>query len=81
MDKFKEFKLEGEYQLNRNIKILRFDRGGEYTSGLFKEFCISYGIIRQITLPYTPQQNGVTRQRHRVLLDMVRLVGLILHCL
>ncbi|KAG9458307.1 hypothetical protein H6P81_002815 [Aristolochia fimbriata] len=72
LDKFKEFKVEVENQLGRTIKILKSDRGGEYTSDLFDEFCKANGICHQFTLPYTPQQNGVAERRNRTLLEMVR---------
>lgn len=32
------------------------------------------GICRQLTIPYTPPQNGVAERRNRTLLDMVRLM-------
>ncbi|GJV86879.1 retrotransposon protein, putative, ty1-copia subclass [Tanacetum coccineum] len=32
----------------------------------------SYGIVSQLTLPYTPQHNGVFERRNQTLLDMVR---------
>ena len=37
-DRFKEFKAEAEKQLDRNIKSLRSDRGGEYLSREFIEY-------------------------------------------
>ena len=39
---------------------------------MFKEFCEEKGIQRQLTIPRTPQQNGVAERRNRTLLDMVR---------
>jgi transposase InsO family protein len=54
-NKFKEFKALIENLSERKIKILRLDNGGEYTS---KEF-VSVGIKRELTTPYSPQQNGV----------------------
>ncbi|GJX23874.1 retrotransposon protein, putative, ty1-copia subclass [Tanacetum coccineum] len=32
----------------------------------------AYGIVQQLTPPYTPQHNGVSERRNRTLLDMVR---------
>jgi transposase InsO family protein len=43
----------------RNIKILRSDNGGEYTSKEFVNFCKDVWIKRELTTPYNPQQNGV----------------------
>ena len=34
--------------------------------------CEEKGILRQLTIPYTPQQNGVAERRNRTLLEMVR---------
>ncbi|KAD4180303.1 hypothetical protein E3N88_28894 [Mikania micrantha] len=35
------------------------DRGGEFTSFEFNEFCKKEGVERQLTAPYSPQRNGV----------------------
>ena len=57
---FLSYKTEVENQLNRKIKRLRSDRGGEYI--LFNEFCEKEGIIHEVTLPYSPKSNGVASQ-------------------
>ncbi|KAJ9538124.1 hypothetical protein OSB04_030857 [Centaurea solstitialis] len=69
---FKTFQNEVENQLNRKIKTLRSDRGGEYLSQEFQDHLRSCGIIAQLTPPRTPQHNGVAERRNRTLLDMVR---------
>ena len=38
-EKFKFYKVEVENQLDKRIKILRSDRGGEYTSYSLNSFC------------------------------------------
>ena len=70
--KFQEYKKEVENQLGRNIKILRSDCGGEYMSDPFSDFLKENGIIHQLTMSYTPQQNGVAERCNTTLLDMVR---------
>ena len=72
LDCFKRFLAEVENQKGRTIKVLRTDRGREYLSDQFKQLCEEKGIVRQLTIPYTPQQNGVAERRNRTLLDMVR---------
>ena len=52
--------------------MLRTDRGCEYLSDEFKQLCDDKGIDRQLTIPGTPQQNGVAERRNRTLLEMVR---------
>ncbi|GJT27798.1 retrovirus-related pol polyprotein from transposon TNT 1-94 [Tanacetum coccineum] len=49
----------------------RYGRVGEYIRE-FKDYLKACGIIQQLTPPYTPQHNGVSKRRHRTLLDMVR---------
>src|SRR5664279_5191168 len=72
LEKFKEFQSEVENQLGKKIKLLRFDRGGEYMSQEFDSHLKSCGIVSQLTPPGTPQRNGVSERRNRTLLDMVR---------
>ncbi|KAJ9535780.1 hypothetical protein OSB04_un001068 [Centaurea solstitialis] len=71
-EKFKEFHSEVQNQLDRKIKFLRSDRGGEYLSLEFDSHLRECGIVSQLTPPYTPQMNGVSERRNRTLLDMVR---------
>ncbi|KAM2263585.1 hypothetical protein ACFXTI_039852 [Malus domestica] len=75
------FKTEVEKQLNRQIKIVRFDRRGEYfgrfteagqQKGYFALYLQQQGIIAQYTTPGTPQQNGVSERRNGTLIGMVR---------
>ena len=69
---FEAYLNEVENKLERKVKTLRKDRGREYLSEQFKELCSERGIVRQLTMPYTPQQNGVAERRNRTLMDMVR---------
>ena len=69
---FKRFKAMVEKESGKRIKILRSDRGGEYKSNEFLEFCRINGIKRQFTTRYTPQQNGIAERKNRTIMDMVR---------
>ncbi|KAJ9552655.1 hypothetical protein OSB04_016700 [Centaurea solstitialis] len=71
-ERFKEFQNEVQNQLDRKIKFMRSDRGGEYLSQEFDNHLMNCGIVSQLTPPYTPQMNGVSERRNRTLLDMVR---------
>ena len=68
---FIKFKIQVENQKNKKIKRLRFDRGGEYSSTLFKKICEENGIIHEVTTPYTPEQNGIAERKNRTLKDMM----------
>jgi transposase InsO family protein len=48
-----------EKQSEKQIKILRSDGGGEYTSHAFKKFCAENGVQHEVIAPYTPQHNGI----------------------
>ena len=69
---FKLFKALVEKEIDLSIKCLRTDRGGEFTSNGFKEYCKMNGIKRQLTAAYTPQQNGVAERKNRTVMNMVR---------
>ena len=53
------------------LKVLRSDKGGEYLSYRFKEFLLENGIKHELTVVYTPQQNGVAERMNRTLLNLV----------
>ncbi|CAL8151793.1 unnamed protein product [Prunus armeniaca] len=71
---FKHFKSYVEKEVGGYIKCLRTDRGGEFTSLEFNEFCIEHGIKRQLTAVYTPQQNRVVERKNRTVMNMVRCI-------
>jgi transposase InsO family protein len=58
-EKFKIFKALHENQTGNRLKVVRSDRGGEFMSIDFKEFCDKHGIKREYTIPRAPQQNRV----------------------
>lgn len=69
---FTQFKAMAEKQSGYVIKTLRSDRGGEYMSREFQDFCKNNGIHQQYTARYTPQQNGVAERKNRTIMEMAR---------
>ena len=60
---FQKFKVRVEKESRYYLKVLRTDRGGEFTSNEFKEFSSSYGITKELNTAYTPQKNGVAERK------------------
>ena len=77
---FKEFKVKMELQKNKKLKFVRSDRGGEFYGryeetrqdpGPFAIYLRECGIDAHYTMSGTPQQNGITEMRNRIVLDTV----------
>jgi transposase InsO family protein len=68
---FKIDKAEVENQLERKVKRLRSDRGGEYFSSEFSEFYVEHGIIHERTPPYSPQSNEIAERKNCTLTELV----------
>ena len=69
---FKRFRATVELQSGYKVKKLRSDRGGEYTSNEFNKFCDEMGMERQLTVAYSPQQNGVAERKNRTIVEMAK---------
>ena len=68
---FKWYLARVEKETGKILKCLRSDRGGEFTSRDFEEFCNDRGIKRQTSTPRTPPQNGIPERRNRLVIDYV----------
>jgi len=69
---FKDYKRRVEKETGHHIKKLRTDNAGEYKSREFTNFLREEGISRQLSVEYTPQQNGVAERANRTLVEMSR---------
>lgn len=72
LQRFEEYRCMAENFHDRKVKVLRSDNGGEYTSTDFNEYLTEHGIRHQLTIPGTPEQNGVAERINQTLLDMTR---------
>ena len=70
--KFKEFEAMATAHFGRKISKLRCDNGREYVGKNLQNFCKEKGIQLVLTVPYTPQQNGVSERLNRTLMEKVR---------
>lgn len=69
-EKLVHFKSLVENQIDYKIKMLRSSNGGEYISNEFHDFFSNVGIKCQLSISYTPQQNGVAKRKNRSIMDM-----------
>jgi transposase InsO family protein len=68
---FKDWKVMIERQIDRKVKVLRTDNGGEFCSAAFNDYCRQEGIVRHHTIPYT-QQNGVAERMNKTIISKAR---------
>jgi Reverse transcriptase (RNA-dependent DNA polymerase)/gag-polypeptide of LTR copia-type/Integrase core domain/GAG-pre-integrase domain len=72
LDAFKEYVAYAEnFHQTQGYRVsrLRSDNGGEFTSNKFNLYLQEHGIQRELTAAHTPQQNGVTERRNRVVVE------------
>ncbi|SGY15854.1 BQ5605_C012g06682 [Microbotryum silenes-dioicae] len=65
--RLRDWILEVENATSNKVKTIRSDNGGEFTLRNFVDFCASKGIRRELTIPYTPQQNGRVERSNRTI--------------
>jgi len=68
---FKKFRVTMEKETYKHIKVVRYDRGDEFTSTEFMNCREEHDIRRFFITPYSPQQNGVVERKNRIILNMV----------
>ncbi|SGZ28499.1 BQ5605_C027g10355 [Microbotryum silenes-dioicae] len=66
---FKSWHAMIERSTGLQLRTLRTDNGGEYTSKAFINYCSTHGITRQLTIPYTPEQNGRAERLNRTIVE------------
>ncbi|KAM0001536.1 putative RNA-directed DNA polymerase [Helianthus debilis subsp. tardiflorus] len=71
-EKFTIFYAMIHTQFKRGIQILRSDNGGEFVNTSMKQFCQTKGLVHQTTCSHTPEQNGVSERKNRIILEMTR---------
>ena len=71
-EKFKWYLAKVEKEIGKILKCLTSDRGGEFISHEFNNFCIERGIKRQVSAPGTPEQNGIAERRNKYIMDCAK---------
>ncbi|CAI7847676.1 unnamed protein product [Closterium sp. NIES-54] len=67
-------RLQLHERFDQDLPFLRLnsDRGGEFSSDLFRDFCRGEGITQSFTLPDSPQQNGISERRIGLVIEVAR---------
>lgn len=69
---FEVFKSRVENETGHTIKAIRSDNGTEFVNHSLKTLLNASGIQHQLTVAYSPQQNGIAERMNRTILDKVR---------
>ena len=72
MEAVKKFKARAEAESGKKLRVLRTDRGGEFTSVEFTAYYADQDVVRHHTAPYTPRQNGVVERHNQTVVGMAR---------
>ena len=73
---YKDFDAWVIRQLDKHIKCLHADRGGEYLNEAFISYLDKQGTARKLTVHDTPEQNGTAERLSRTLIEKVRAMML-----
>lgn len=71
-EKFKEFMSVAERQTGRRIKAIQSDNGKEYCNTAMDTLLKERGIRHRLTVPHTPEQNGIAERKNRTLVEAAR---------
>lgn len=69
---FKRWKSFVENKSNSKLKCFRSNNGGEYCSKDFNDYYSLNGIHREMMVPRTPQENGVTERMNMTIMEHAR---------
>jgi transposase InsO family protein len=68
----KRVQAAAERKTGKLVRALRTDRGGEFLARDFEQYCAELGLHRELTAPYSPQQNGVVERRNQSVVSTAR---------
>jgi len=71
-ENFKKFKAFADNQSGKKLKALCTGKGDEFLSNKYIAFCDENKIHRELTIPYTPKQNGVAEWKNRTMEEMAK---------
>ena len=72
LEKFKEFHAKVTGESGERIGILKTDGGGEYKSREFEQYLIRHQIEYEVTVPDSPEMNGLAERMNRTILEKAK---------
>jgi transposase InsO family protein len=66
----KKFLKRAQNKFDTKIKRIRSHNDTEFKNTQVEDFLDKEGIKHEFSVPYTPQQNGVTERKNRTLIEM-----------
>jgi transposase InsO family protein len=66
---FKKFATRAQNEFDVKIKRVRSDNGTEFKNTNIEEYLDGEGIGHELSVPYTPQQNGIVERKNRTLIE------------
>jgi transposase InsO family protein len=69
---FKKFTTRAQNEFDVKIKRVRSDNGTEFKNTNIEEYLDEEGIGHELSIPYTPQQNGIVERKNRTLIEAAR---------
>ena len=70
--KVKTLSFNAEIEPSGDVKRIRSDNGGEFTSNEFMTLLLKHSIKHEKSAPYSPHQNGTAERSWRTLFEMAR---------
>jgi hypothetical protein len=69
---FKKFATGAQNEFDMKIKRVRSDNGTEFKNTNIEEYLDEEAIGHELSVPYTPQQNGIVERKNRTLVEAAR---------
>jgi transposase InsO family protein len=71
-DAIRRAQATAEAECGRKLRVLRTNKGGEFTAAEFTSYCTDEGVQRHYSAPYNPQQNDVVERYNQTVVGMAR---------
>ena len=69
---FQEFHAKVAGESGERIGVLKTDGGGEYRSREFAEYLRKHQIVHEVTVPDSPEMNGIAERMNRTILEKAK---------